>query len=142
MRLPIVSETLVVSPFFSFDWFGDSLAVPPEWCTLGVALPVAKILDHPERTAMNSEMAGTFENEDEVNQLKLINTIQSVGRLGIEANSLKRGDLLDSTFVEIFSHDSDNVVIPAKLNHSVESRGNHLMLVQPKVPKQEVKRGF
>ena len=121
MWLPIVSETLVVSPFFSFDWLGDSLAVPPEWCTLCVALPMAKILDHPERTAMNGQMAGTFENGDEVKWFEPINTIQSVGRLGIEANSLKRGDLLDSTFVEVFSHDSDDVVVPAKLNHSVES---------------------
>ena len=68
---------------------------------------------------MNGQMVGTLENGDKVNQLKLINTIQSVGRLGIEANSLKRGDLLDSTFVEVFSHDNDDVVVPVKLNHSV-----------------------
>ena len=66
-------------------------------------------------------MADTLENGDEVNRLKPINTITSVSRLGIEANSLKRGDLLDSTFVEVFSHDSDDVVVPVKLNHSVES---------------------
>ena len=88
---------------------------------------------------MNSQMASTLENGDEVNRLELINTIQSVGRLGIEANGLKRGDLLDTTFVKVFCHDSDDVVVPAKLDHPVESRGDHLMLVQPRTPKQEVK---
>ena len=44
-------------------------------------------------------------------------------------------DYLDSLFVEVFSHDNDVVVTLVKLNHAVESRGDHLMLVQPRALK-------
>ena len=51
-----------------------------------------------------------------------------------------RRDHLDRFLVKAFRHYNDNIVVVAKLDHSVEGQGDHLMLVQPRAPKQKIKR--
>ena len=93
---------------------------------------------------MNGQTTGSLEIGNKVNLLKPINEIQGIRGLGIEVNSLKGdgGDCLDSFSVKVFDHDNNDVVALAKLNHAVESRGDHLILVQPRAPKQEVESGL
>ena len=53
-----------------------------------------------------------------------------------------RRDRLDLLLIKIFRHYNDNVIALAELDYAVEGRRDHLMLVEPRAPKQEVKRGL
>ena len=90
VQLPIVSKAFKVSLFFCYNRLDDPLAVPPKRCSLLVAPPTTKVLDHPKGIAMNGQVAGTLKIGDEVNRLESVNTIQGVGGLGVKMDSLGR----------------------------------------------------
>ena len=69
LGLLVVSETLEVSSLFGSDWLGAPLAVPPGWCSLLIALPMTKVLDHPKRVAVIGQVADTLKIGDIVNRL-------------------------------------------------------------------------
>ena len=120
------------------------MAIPPEWRSLPVTPPVTEVLDHQGRIAVNGHVAGVLEIRIEVNRPEPINAVQGVRGLRIKLDSLKgyRRDYLDSLFVDVFRHDNDDVVAPTELYHAVESRGENLMHVKPRAPKQEIEGGL
>ena len=75
MRLPIVPEAIKVSSFFYCNQLGDPLAVSPEWRSLLVAPPATKVLDHPQRVAMNGQATDMLEIGNEINRLKPVDTV-------------------------------------------------------------------
>ena len=93
---------------------------------------------------MNGQRVDVFKNRDKVDQLKSVNPEHDIGGLRVKLDSLlgDRRDRLNPFLIKIFCHDNDNVVAPAELDHAVEGRRDHLMLVEPRAPKQEIKRGL
>ena len=79
----------MISPLLHRDRLDDPLTVLPERRSFLIAPSTIKILEHPERTAVNGQTTGMLEIRDKVNWFKPINTIQGVGGLGIKVDNLK-----------------------------------------------------
>ena len=85
-----------------------------------------------------------FKIRDIVNRLKPVNMVLGIRQLGIKPDSLlgDQRDRIDRLLIKALLHDNINFIAPVELDHLVEGRRDHLMLVQPRAPKQEIERGF
>ena len=86
--LPVVTKAFMVSSLFHRDRLNDPVAVQPEWRSVLVAPPVAKVLDHPRRVSLSGRKIDTLKIGKEVNRLEPIDAIRDIGGFRIKGDSL------------------------------------------------------